>query len=85
MNANKNFAKGGALEIYAQQAAEKISLVRPETLLYTMITTAFATVNNIVAGGDVKAELDKAARRDRQGIEDNKGWRNSKKPFGTFR
>ena len=75
MNANKNFAKGGALEIYAQQAAEKISLVRPETPTYPMITTAFAeAVNNIVAGGDVKAELDKAAKKIDQNIEDNKGY-----------
>ncbi len=75
MNANKNFAKGGALEIYAQQAAEKISLVRPETPAYPTITTAFAeAVNNIVAGADVKSELDKAAKKIDQNIEDNKGY-----------
>ena len=40
-----------------------------------MITTAFAeAVNNIVAGGDVKAELDKAAKKIDQNIEDNKGY-----------
>jgi multiple sugar transport system substrate-binding protein len=75
MNANKNFAPGGALEIYAQQAAGKISLVRPETPAYPMITTAFAeAINNIVAGADVKSELDKAARKIDQNIEDNKGY-----------
>ena len=75
MNANKNFAKGGALEIYAQQAAEKISVVRPETPAYPTITTAFAeAINNIAAGGDVKAELDKAAKKIDQNIEDNKGY-----------
>jgi multiple sugar transport system substrate-binding protein len=75
MNANKNFAKGGALEIYAQQAADKVSLVRPETPAYPTITTAFAeAVNNIVAGADVKSELDKAAKKIDQNIEDNKGY-----------
>jgi multiple sugar transport system substrate-binding protein len=75
MNANKKFFKGGELEIYAQQAAEKVSLVRPETPAYPTITTAFAeAVNNIVAGADVKAELDKAAKKIDQNIEDNKGY-----------
>lgn len=75
LNANKNYAKGGALEVYAQQAAEKVSQVRPETPAYPTITTAFAeAVNNIVAGADVKTELDKAAKKIDQNIEDNKGY-----------
>lgn len=75
MKADKNFAPGGALEIYAQQAAEKISMVRPETPAYPTITTAFAeAVNNIVAGADVKSELDKAAKKIDRDIEDNKGY-----------
>jgi len=75
MKANQNFAAGGALEIYAQQAAENVSMVRPETPAYPTITTAFAeAVNNIVAGADVKSELDKAARKIDQNIEDNKGY-----------
>ena len=75
LNASKNFAKGGTLEVYSQQAAEKVALVRPETPAYPTITTAFAeAVNNIVAGSDVKSELDKAAKKINQNIEDNKGY-----------
>lgn len=75
MKANKNFAAGGALEVYAQQVAENIPMVRPETPAYPTITTAFAeAVNNIVAGADVKSELDKAAKKIDQNIEDNKGY-----------
>ena len=75
MKANKNFGIGGALEVYAQQAAENVSVVRPETPAYPTITTAFAeAVNNIVAGADVQSELDKAAKKIDQNIEDNKGY-----------
>lgn len=49
--------------------------MRPETPAYPAITTAFAeAVNNVVAGGDPKKELDRAARKIDQFIEDNKGF-----------
>ena len=49
--------------------------VRPETPAYPAISTAFAeAVNNIVAGADVKKELDKAAKKIDQIIEDNNGY-----------
>jgi multiple sugar transport system substrate-binding protein len=39
------------------------------------ISTAFAeAVNNIVAGADVKKELDRAAKKIDQTIEDNNGY-----------
>jgi multiple sugar transport system substrate-binding protein len=66
---------GGPLSLFAEQIESGIALVRPETPAYPAITTAFAeAVNNITAGGDVKRELDKAAKRIDQFIEDNKGF-----------
>jgi multiple sugar transport system substrate-binding protein len=73
--ANKKFFKGGDLEIYAQQIARGMSMVRPQTPAYPTITAAFAeAVSNIVAGADVRAELDKAAGKIDQDIEGNKGY-----------
>lgn len=75
LKANKDFASGGPLAIYAEQAVAKVPLVRPETPAYPTITSAFAeAVNNVVAGADVKQELDKAAKKIDQNIEDNKGY-----------
>ena len=48
---------------------------RAESARAHPITTAFAeAINNIVAGADVKSELDKAAKKIDQNIEDNKGY-----------
>jgi multiple sugar transport system substrate-binding protein len=48
---------------------------RPITPAYPAITTAFAeAVANIAAGEDVKRELDKAAKKIDQDIQDNQGY-----------
>lgn len=75
LKASKNYAAGGPLAVYAEQATQHVSLVRPETPAYPAITSAFAeAVKNIVAGADPKKELDKAAKKIDQNIEDNDGY-----------
>jgi multiple sugar transport system substrate-binding protein len=72
---NSNYTDQGDLAVYVQQAKQGVSLVRPETPAYPVISTAFSeAVNNIVAGQDVKKELDKAAKKIDQAIEDNRGY-----------
>ncbi len=73
--ASKNYGPKGDLQIYVQQARQNISLVRPETPAYPVITSAFSeAVSNILAGNDVKKELDRAAKKIDQTIEDNQGY-----------
>jgi multiple sugar transport system substrate-binding protein len=70
-----NYGPNGALKLYIEQANKGVARVRPETPAYPTITAAFAeAVNNIVGGGDVQKELDKAVRKIDQDIEDNKGY-----------
>jgi multiple sugar transport system substrate-binding protein len=72
---SKDYGAGGALGVYVQQARQGVARVRPETPAYPAISTAFAeAVNNIVAGADVKKELDRAAKKIDQTIEDNNGY-----------
>jgi multiple sugar transport system substrate-binding protein len=72
---SKNYAKGGPLAIYVDQINRNVTLERPVTPAYPVITKAFAdAVANIVTGADVKAELDKAARAIDQDIKDNNGY-----------
>ncbi len=72
---NEMFKAGGPLWVYAEQLGAGVARVRPETPAYPAITTAFAeAVNNVVAGGDPKKELDRAVRKIDQFIEDNKGF-----------
>lgn len=75
LSRSKAFAPDGALHIYADQIRERIALVRPETPAYPVITLAFSeAVNNIIAGGVVKKELDRAAKKIDRAIEDNRGY-----------
>lgn len=72
---SKLFAEGGILNMYVQQLDGGVALARPATPAYPAITTAFAeAVNNIITGANVKAELDKAAKKIDTNIEDNKGY-----------
>ena len=72
---SKDYGAKGDLRIFVQQARQGVALVRPETPAYPAISTAFAeAVNNIVAGADVKKELDRAANKIDQSIEDNRGY-----------
>lgn len=69
------YAEGGPLNLFVQQLEGGVALERPVTPAYPVITSAFSdAVNNIVAGADVKAELDKAVEKIDQDIEDNQGY-----------
>jgi multiple sugar transport system substrate-binding protein len=69
------FSEGGALYVFTQQLAGGVAVPRPVTPAYPVITQAFAeAVQNIVAGADVKAELDQAVQKIDQDIEDNEGY-----------
>jgi multiple sugar transport system substrate-binding protein len=68
------YGEGGELSIFAEQL-ETISVERPVTPAYPAITLAFAkAVNNIAAGADVQAELDRAVQAIDQDIRDNEGY-----------
>jgi multiple sugar transport system substrate-binding protein len=70
-----NYGPNGPLRLYIEQANKGVARVRPETPAYPTITAAFAeAVNNIVGGGDVQKELDKAVKKIDEDIEDNKGY-----------
>ncbi|RMF34076.1 MAG: sugar ABC transporter substrate-binding protein [Chloroflexi bacterium] len=72
------YGAGGPLNIFVQQL-ETIAVPRPQHPAYPTITAAFAeAVDNIIAGADVRSELDKAAQKIDQDIEDNQGY----PPFG---
>ncbi|MCK4450462.1 MAG: extracellular solute-binding protein [Anaerolineae bacterium] len=69
------YAEGGQLNVFVQQLEGGVALERPVTPAYPVITSAYAeAVQNIVAGADVKAELDKAVEKINQDIEDNQGY-----------
>jgi multiple sugar transport system substrate-binding protein len=69
------YGEGGLLNIFVQQLEGGVALERPVTPAYPVITSAFDTaVLNIVAGADVKAELDKAVETIDQDIQDNNGY-----------
>jgi multiple sugar transport system substrate-binding protein len=77
LNKDSRYADGGPLNIFVQQLEGGVAVVRPITPAYPTITAAFAeAMNNIVGGGNVKAELDKAAKKIDQNISDNKGYPN---------
>jgi multiple sugar transport system substrate-binding protein len=74
---DKRYADGGPLAVFQDQLEAGVAVVRPVTPAYPTITAAFAeAMNNIVAGGNVKAELDKAAKKIDQNLADNKGYPN---------
>jgi multiple sugar transport system substrate-binding protein len=69
------YGEEGALNLFVQQLEGGVALPRPVTPAYPVITQAFAeAVQNIVAGADVKAELDNAVKKIDQDIEDNQGY-----------
>lgn len=72
---SKLFGDGAPLNLYVQQLTNGVAVPRPITPAYPVITAAFAeAVDNIVAGADVQAELDKAAKKIDADIEDNQGY-----------
>src|SRR6266536_1331267 len=69
------YASNGPLHVFALQLLGGIAEPRPITPAYPTITSAFSNaVVNIVAGFDVKTELDKAAQKINQDIQDNSGY-----------
>ncbi|KAF3999154.1 ABC transporter substrate-binding protein [Glaciimonas immobilis] len=73
--ASPDFVNGGPLRVYLDQLSGGVAVIRPQTPAYPAITTAFyESVNNIVAGANVKKELDKAVKKIDQNIEDNRGY-----------
>jgi len=69
------FGEGGLLNIFVQQLEGGVALERPVTPAYPVITTAFdVAIYNILAGGDVQAELDAAVEAIDLDIEDNSGY-----------
>jgi len=69
------YAEGGPLNLFVQQLQGGVALERPVTPAYPVITSAFSdVVTNIVAGADVKTELDKAVEIIDQDIQDNQGY-----------
>ena len=75
LRASRDYGQGGPLALYADQLLNGLGMVRPETPAYPVISAAFAeAVNNIVAGAEVRLELDRAARKIDQDLADNKGY-----------
>lgn len=71
---SKLYGPRGPLAVLAEQL-NTIAVARPTHPAYPVITSAFAeAVDNILAGADVKAQLDRAARRIDEEIEENLGY-----------
>jgi multiple sugar transport system substrate-binding protein len=72
---SKLYGEGGPLNIFVQQLEGGVAVPRPVTPAYPVITVTFVeAVANIMSGGDVKAELDKAVEKIDLDIEDNQGY-----------
>jgi multiple sugar transport system substrate-binding protein len=72
---SKLYGEGGPLNIFVQQLEGGVAVPRPVTPAYPVITVTFAeAVANIMSGGDVQAELDKAVEKIDLDIEDNQGY-----------
>jgi len=69
------YAPNGPLHVFALQLLGGIAEPRPITPAYPTITSAFSeAVVNIVAGFNVKTELDKAVQKIDQDLQDNQGY-----------
>jgi multiple sugar transport system substrate-binding protein len=69
------FGEGGPLNIFVQQLEGGVALERPITPAYPVISSAFdEAIRNIIAGADVKGELDNAVEKIDLDIEDNQGY-----------
>ncbi len=69
------YAPNGPLHVFAQQLLDGVAEPRPITPAYPTITSAFSeAVVNIIAGFNVRKELDKAVQKIDQDIQDNQGY-----------
>jgi multiple sugar transport system substrate-binding protein len=74
------FSENGPLRLFAAQLLEGVSIPRPKTPAYPVITTEFQKAfQQIRNNGDVQEALDKAASNIDQDIRDNHGY-----PFRNF-
>jgi multiple sugar transport system substrate-binding protein len=74
------FREQGPLRLFAEQLLTGVSVPRPKTPAYPVITTEFQKAfRQIRDNGDVQGALDNAAARIDQDIRDNQGY-----PFGTY-
>jgi multiple sugar transport system substrate-binding protein len=72
---SKLYSEAGPLRLFVQQLESDRAIPRPITPAYATISTAFAeAVENIVNGADVKTELNRAAQKIDQDIEDHQGY-----------
>ena len=72
---SSDYGPTGPLRLYVDQLRSPVAVVRPETPAYPAITTAFAeALNNVMAGAAVQRELDRAARKIDEAIQDNRGF-----------
>jgi multiple sugar transport system substrate-binding protein len=69
------FRRGGALNLYVQQAERGWPVSRPITPAYAVITVAFAeAVDGIIKGADVQTALTSAAEKIDQDIRAHRGY-----------
>ncbi|WP_455220501.1 ABC transporter substrate-binding protein [Kaarinaea lacus] len=69
------YGEHGVLRLFADQLIQGVSVPRPKTPAYPVITTEFQNAfQQIRDGGDVKQALDVAARKIDQDIRDNQGY-----------
>jgi multiple sugar transport system substrate-binding protein len=72
---SKLYGEGGPMNLLVQQLEGGVALPRPITPAYPVITQSFIEASkNIMAGADVKTELDKMVKKIDQDIEDNQGY-----------
>ncbi len=73
------YAPGGALRLFADQLLQGVSVPRPKTPAYPVITTVFQQAfQQLRNGASVKQALDEASQKIDQDIRDNQGY-----PFVT--
>jgi multiple sugar transport system substrate-binding protein len=69
------YGPGGDLRLFADQLLQGVSMARPKTPAYPLITTAFQRAfQQIRNGAGVKQALDEATRKIDRDIHDNQGY-----------
>lgn len=68
---SRNYNVKGDLRVYVQQSRQNVSIVRPETPAYPVISAAFAkAVSGVAKGNPVQRELDQAAATIDRALDD---------------
>jgi len=75
LEADERYAEDGILRVYFDQLNTGVAVPRPSTPAYPVITAAFATAADEIAGGaDVQEALDVAVDEIERDIEENGGY-----------